>query len=487
MKNSFRALLAVVLLAGFPLLVLALVAAIVVVEVFAFRNRLSHGLEFAVFAAPATYVLLRALFTFDRAGDAPGLPITGEAQPELWALVREVAEAVGTAPPDEIRIMNRANAAVSERTHWFGLRVTGRTLLIGAPLFAGLRVTELRAVLGHEFAHYSNRDTRFAGATYRGGVAILRVLSGLDGASWFSLLLRPMFHVYGWVYFAVSARVSRDQELAADVAAAQVAGTAAATSALREIKALGAVWLVFAREYLLMGWDAGYLPDRPAEGYRRLLTDETRASETARPSQNPPEEKPSPFDSHPPTAERIRVLEAAGVIPGPGPENRPASELLRNAEAVLDTAWFADLSDEGRTKQRTDWDTLADVSSRHKFGELAAKVLRDRSVSDVLDALDAGRLADLADPDLPIPADADEQTRRQLVTESARIRLSFVALSQAAGAGGAQWTISWSKVDALLLTPRYNGTLLPAIDAAVAGDSAALRALLSEPNRVPSA
>ncbi|MEU4671249.1 M48 family metallopeptidase [Amycolatopsis sp. NPDC023774] len=183
-------------------MVLTLVAGIVVVEVFAFRNRLSHGLEFAVFAAPATYVLLRALCTFDHAGDAPGLPVTAEAQPELWALVRELAKTVGTAPPDEIRIMNRANAAVHERTVWFGLRVTVRTRFIGALLFVGLGVAELRAVLGHEFAHYSNRDTRFSGATYRGRVAIPRVLSGLDGASWFSRLLHPLFQGYGWVYFA---------------------------------------------------------------------------------------------------------------------------------------------------------------------------------------------------------------------------------------------------------------------------------------------
>ncbi|MEV8608540.1 M48 family metallopeptidase [Amycolatopsis sp. NPDC051373] len=485
MKNSFRAPAAVTLLAGFPVLVLALVAAIVVVEVFAFRNRLSHGLEFAVFAAPATYVLLRALLTFDRAGEAPGLLVTAETQPELRALVRELAETVGTAPPDEVRIMNRVNAAVHERTRWFGLRVTERTLFIGAPLFAGLGVAELRAVLGHEFAHYSSSDTRFAGATYRGRVAILRVLSGLDGASWFSRLLRPLFQVYGWVYFAVSGRVSRDQELAADVAAARVAGTAAATAALREIEALDAVWRVSTRQYLVMGWNAGYLPDRPAEGYRLLLTDETRAQEPARPRQNPPEA--SPLDNHPRTDERIRVLEAAGVNPMPEVEDRPASELLRDAEEILDAAWFAELSDEGRAKQRTGWETLADVSSRHEFGELAAQVLRGRSVGDLLDALDAGRPADVVDPDLPIPAEADQRTRRELVSESARIRLSFVALSQAAGAGGARWTISWSEVTALRLTPRYSGTLFPAIDAAVAGDTAALRALLSEPGRVPSA
>ncbi|MEU4671250.1 hypothetical protein AB0F91_25525 [Amycolatopsis sp. NPDC023774] len=168
-------------------------------------------------------------------------------------------------------------------------------------------------------------------------------------------------------------------------------------------------------------------------------------------------------------------------------EDRPASELLRDAEEVLDAAWFAEMSDEGRTKQRTDWDTLADVSSRHEFGELAAQVLRDRSARDVLDALDAGRPDDLADPDLPIPADADRRTRRELVTESARVRLSVVALSQAAGAGGARWTISWSKTTALRLTPRLSGALFPAIDAAVAGDIAALRALLSERSRVPAA
>ncbi|MFI5607179.1 M48 family metallopeptidase [Amycolatopsis sp. NPDC051903] len=486
MKNSARALLAVGLPAGFPVLVLALVAAIVVVEVIAFRSRLSHGLEFAVFAAPAAFVLLRALLTFGRLRDDEGVPVTAEAQPELWALVHELAEAVGTAPPDEVRVVARVNAGVLERTRWFGLRVAGRRLAIGAPLFAGLRVDEFRAVLGHELAHYSNRDTRFAVATYRGRVVIMRVLSGLDGASWFGRLAHPLFQAYGWLYFSVSARISRAQELAADAASARVGGTAAATGALRQIAALSAGWRSFVADYLMLGWGAGYLPEHPAEGYRLLLADESRARELAELRRNPRERETSPFDSHPATPDRIRLLEAAPVVLTADGGDRPATELLRDADAVLDAAWLSLLPDEALAKERTDWQTLAEVSMRHDFNETAAKIARGRSMGELLDALDAGRPEDLADPDLRVPADADPAARREPLRESARTRLSIVVLAHLATEGRAQWRISWSKSTELLLTPRYTDELFPALKAAAAGETTSLRALLPETSGVPS-
>ncbi|MEV6896249.1 M48 family metalloprotease [Amycolatopsis sp. NPDC051372] len=490
MKNSSRALLAVILLAGFPVLVLAIIAALVALEIYAFQDRPAIGLRLAIIVVPVVYVLLQALFTIERSGDdeVSGLPVTPEAQPELWALVHELADAVGTRPPDEIYLVPQVNASVEEQTRWLGLRVKRRRLFIGAQLFAGLRTDQFRSVLGHELAHYSNRDTRFAGTTYRGRQAIGRVVNGLNGSTWFGHMLRKLFHAYAKLYFAVSMRVSRDRELAADAAAARVAGTAAASSALREVEALDVVWRFFLNTYATMGWKAGYLPARLAEGYLHLLADGGRAEEIDKVRRNPPKHKTSPYDSHPPTLERIALLEAAPVVPVAEGGERPATEILREAAKTLDATLLTGLSTEARRKKPTDWPTLVDAATRHQFSENATKILRGRSPHDLLDALDAGRLDDVADPGLKVPTGAGARARRELLGQSVRERLSTVVVSELATAGLAHWTLSWSGPAELALDEAYDKALDPALDAAVTGDTAGLRALLpaAEPDPIRS-
>ncbi|MGW4488581.1 M48 family metalloprotease [Amycolatopsis sp. NPDC004368] len=480
MKNSLRALLAVVLLAGFPVLVLAIIAALVALEIYAIQDRPAIGLRLAIIAVPVVYVLLQALFTLERTTDdeISGRPATPEAQPELWALVRELADAVGTRAPDEIYLVPHVNAGVEERTRWLGLQVTRRRLYIGAQLFAGLRTDQFRSVLGHELAHYSNRDTRFADVTYRGRQTIGRVVNGLNGSTWFGRMLRVLFHAYAKLYFVVSMRVSRDHELAADAAAARVAGTAAATSALREVEALDVVWRYFLNTYATMGWKAGYLPARLAEGYGHLLADNSRAEEIDEVRRNPPEHKTSPYDSHPATLERIAVLEAGPVVPVTEGGERPAAEILRDATKTLDATLLTGLSAEARRKKPVDWETLVDTSVRHRFGEDAGKVLRGRSLEDLLDLVDSGKLEELADPDLKVPAGAGARARRELLGDSARRRLSTVVISNLATAGHAKWTLSWSGPAEQKLAAPYDEALEPALDAAVAGDTTGLRALL---------
>lgn len=483
MNKSFRALLAVVLLAGFPLLVLLIIAAIVTAELYALNHRSLTAVRIGIFAVPALVVLVKALLTIERSPDDAdvGLAVLPEAQPELWTLVREIAGEVGTRLPDEIRIIPQVNAAVHERVRWLGLRVSRRRLYIGAQLFVGLSRDQLRAVLGHEFAHYSNRDTRLSGATYRGRQAIGRVVTGLETGNTFARILRGVFQGYAKLYFTVSMRVCRDQELAADTASARVAGTAAAVSALREIEALDVAWRFFLNTYATIGWAAGYLPARLAEGYRALLADPIRSMEIDEVRRNPPDGKTSRYDSHPATLERIRLLESAPVAPRrPGGE-RPASEILRHAGETLDGALLTGLSDQARTKRRTDWQTLVHLGSRHDLAEATAKILGGRTVGDALAMLDAGQFEPLADPDLKVPPGAGPRARRELVTRSVRARLSTVATVALADAGVARWLLSWSGPAEFVLDEPYRGALDSALDAATAGppDTRPLRALLS--------
>ncbi|WP_018567091.1 M48 family metallopeptidase [Streptomyces sp. PsTaAH-124] len=75
--------------------------------------------------------------------------------PELYALVDEVARAVGTRGVDTISVGKEINASVISR----GLRGR-RALDLGLPLWEVLTPQQRVALLGHELGHYANGDTR---------------------------------------------------------------------------------------------------------------------------------------------------------------------------------------------------------------------------------------------------------------------------------------------------------------------------------------
>src|SRR4051812_5561684 len=99
-KTSWRALVAVALLAGFPALVFLVVGGLAVTEYYFFQHSGLLAIKLGIVAVPVSFALLKALFSIERSrgGDLPGVPVTPDGQPGLWALVRELADAVGTRP-----------------------------------------------------------------------------------------------------------------------------------------------------------------------------------------------------------------------------------------------------------------------------------------------------------------------------------------------------------------------------------------------------
>jgi tetratricopeptide (TPR) repeat protein len=99
-----------------------------------------------------------------------GRLVTPAEVPELWQLVHDVAERVGTRPVDEIRLMLGTEVAVVERGSYLQrMRDSGkRVLILGLGALEGLKVDSLKAIVAHEYGHFQNRDTA-------GGDAALRV------------------------------------------------------------------------------------------------------------------------------------------------------------------------------------------------------------------------------------------------------------------------------------------------------------------------
>ncbi|WIX81215.1 M48 family metallopeptidase [Amycolatopsis carbonis] len=481
MKTSPRALFAVLLLAGFPLLVLVIVVGIVGVEVYALFHSPNWALSFGIIAVPSFGVLLKTVSVFGRTPRAVhGLGVTPEEQPGLWGLVRELADEVGTRAPDEIILIPEANAGVQDKTRL--LRRPHRQLVLGAQLLIAFRLDQLRAVLGHELAHYDNGDTWFATATYREHRSLGRTVADLDHAQGLDWFVRPLLQSYAKLYFTVSARVRRDAEFAADLGSVRLAGTSAAVSALRNVETLDTAWDFFLDRYATAGWAAGFFPGRLAEGYRALLADDSRKGEIAEVQKSFAKRKTQRFDNHPAMPERIAALESAPVVPPPPGGERPASEILCDAEKTLDAALLTGLIDETLTKERTDWDTLADLGARHSAREAALGVLGGRTLGDALEMIDAGDPGPLAAPGTTPPAGTAPEVRRALLGAAIRRRLSLVVTAALADAGVVRWRVSWSGPPELVVGGPGQEAVSAALDAACVADpdTAPLRALLKE-------
>jgi Zn-dependent protease with chaperone function len=324
-RIAARAAVAIALLIGYYVLALAVMAlaglAVYLVVLHPFAATIKLALLLIV---PSLAVLgAIAVTALQRPGPPDGLPVRRDREPALWAAIEDLARRVGTRPPDDLLLVPDVNAAVSERTRWFGLAPGRRSMLIGAPLLETLTVAQLSAVLGHELGHYGGRHTRLGGITYRGATALERTLGNLaeHGA-----LVRWMFAGYAKLYFRVSQAVRRTQEIEADRFMVEIAGRDAAATALRSVRTNGAAWAFFLNRVVAPGARQGLAPADLFGGFRALLAEPSRREELDRIAAEP--EETGPYDSHPSLGARLAAIarcpEPAGLVP----DGRPATVLL---------------------------------------------------------------------------------------------------------------------------------------------------------------
>jgi heat shock protein HtpX len=257
----------------------------------------------------------------------PGPRVSSADQPELLALVDEVAAASGARPPDDVFLSIDANAGVTEH----GPR-RRRALVIGLPLLVALDDQQLRAILAHEYAHYAGGDTRAARWTWRTQQALARAMAPLedDGASWLRKAISLPFHLFALVYLRVTAAVSRREEYVADAAAARLYGAGAFADALREVAVTSVADVLYTRSFLLPVLGSGVRPPfvDGMERFRAAALDSAVVDELL---QAQLEAETGPRDTHPSLSDRLAALG------GPAPEgaDRPtAIRLVRDRPGV---------------------------------------------------------------------------------------------------------------------------------------------------------
>jgi Zn-dependent protease with chaperone function len=321
-----------------PLLILVVVAA--AGGIFYLFLLIGHiPLRLAVFIGAAAlvtlYAIVRSLFARVKEAD-PGRPLSREEAPALWSLAEEVAQRLGTRPVDAIYVTPSPEIAVLERGGiWTKLRGEGRrSLVLGLGALPGLSQSQFKAILAHEYGHFSNRDT--AGGNLANQVrhsmyhmALGLALNGL--ARWYNPAW-IFLNGFNRIFLRITLGASRLQEILADRYAVMAYGVQAFSEGLmhmiRQDLAFGmqvSDEVEQAQEQGRSLYNVYMLPPLESHGQQKELEEKT-AEVMRRPA--------SPYDSHPVPRERIALLEQLQLRTPSEVNPAPVWDLLPNAPAL---------------------------------------------------------------------------------------------------------------------------------------------------------
>lgn len=324
-----RALLALLLMIGFYLLVLVIVAALVLLPLLALTKNVLLGIKLGIPFYALAYFFVRSALPRLGNYETPGVELTADQQPEIFSMLREVARKTSQRMPERVYLVPDANAMVYEKGGFFGLFST-RVLCLGYPLFPILNVSELKSIVAHEFGHYSGGDTALGPWIHSSRASAIETAYVLEAnSSWLS----PIFVGYAKFYLKITQSISRGQEFLADKVAAQTVGSTATSAALDKSTLLYLTWQAFWNGEIVGVLRRSLFPQISA-GYRTFYHDpKTIESYGAILKSIREEESEKEFESHPSTQERIRRIMALD-IQSHKVNDRSALTLIRDVEQI---------------------------------------------------------------------------------------------------------------------------------------------------------
>ena len=273
--------------------------------------------------------------------EAPGMLLDRSAHPRLFAELENIANALNEPLPREIYLIGAPNAFVADRggVMGFGSR---RIMGLGLPLLSLLTVSQFRAVLAHEFAHYYGGDTSLGPWVYKTKSSIVRVFENIGsvrevariavlGVMYFVVTMLLKWYFIG--FLRVINLISRKQEYRADELACLIAGRQNLIDGLQSIHRAAVSWTVYWKQEIAPRVSEGSLP-AVGDGFQRFVIAPAVSSEISKNlSQRLQEQKTQPYDTHPPLRDRITAARNVPETFTPL-ETEPASSLLDNLSAT---------------------------------------------------------------------------------------------------------------------------------------------------------
>lgn len=216
------------------------------------------GLGLMALGVSIFFFLIKFVFAEKKSVNDSRVEVTEAEQPRLFAFIRALTTETQTPFPKKIFISPQVNAAVFyNSSFWSMFFPVKKNLEIGLGLVNAINMGEFKAVMAHEFGHFSQRSMKLGSFTYNVNQVIHNMLFDNDGYSkalstWGSIhwataifaritvfiaqaiqwILRQMYTLVNKRYLSLS----REMEFHADAVAASVAGGNNLVTALNRIE-----------------------------------------------------------------------------------------------------------------------------------------------------------------------------------------------------------------------------------------------------------
>jgi len=266
------------------------------------------------------FAAIKSVFIRRRDED-PGRRLDLTAHPAIRRTLDEVAARIGTRPVDAVYLTPGTDVAVMERGG-LSKRLTGHTercLILGVGVLDGFRLGAFKAVLAHEYGHFSNKDTA-------GGSLALAVRNSVHGmayalarggaARWYNPAWL-FLHGFHRIFMRISQGASRLQEILADRWAAFGYGSAAFEEGLRHVISKSVRFPDQVDATVNEAIHRGGILTNVYVPQPRQPRDESTLERKVREALD---REPTVYDSHPSPKDRFRWVSALGA-PGAEPES----------------------------------------------------------------------------------------------------------------------------------------------------------------------
>ncbi len=169
------------------------------------------------------FTLVRSLFIKVERDD-PGRSLKYEEAPGLWDLTRAVADTLKTRPVDEIRITPGTELCVYEKGTWRerSQDKAQRVMILGVGVLNDFKQNGFRAVLAHEYGHFTHRDTAGGDIAIRVNTDMMKFAHAMivtGQANWWNVAFQ-FLRIYHFIFRRISHGATRLQEVLADRVAA---------------------------------------------------------------------------------------------------------------------------------------------------------------------------------------------------------------------------------------------------------------------------
>jgi len=135
------------------------------------------ALGFLLLSVAITIFVFKFLFKKNSNYTGEQIEITKETNPKLFQLIEETAKKVGTNFPSRIYIDGSNNAFVKSPNSFIGTFFSNKLeLTLGIGLINSVTVLELKAIVAHEFGHFSQKSLKIKTLAYQLNRAISDML-----------------------------------------------------------------------------------------------------------------------------------------------------------------------------------------------------------------------------------------------------------------------------------------------------------------------